>query len=1114
MIDIKSLLKKDYTNPNVKDENFMKKIYEKREYHYHKIPRQKKIKTYEELKKFRQEECTGIKNLNHQSLLSNLFTPDTPLTGCLFFHKPGSGKTCLAIKIAEKHLDMVIKYNTKIYVLTPGTLIKESWKDEILKCTKEKYLKDYNSNIGYIDDDEKERVRRQAKNLVSQYYRIISHRAFHKKVLGHKLIERTEVNGEIVKNVRKDEFGEFERDISIDKIENLDNTVLIIDEAHHFTDNEFGDALKKIIAKSKNLKVFLLTATPMKNLADDIIELINYIRPMNDQIKRELVFTQDRGSTMKFKPGGKEYLGNMVKGYVSYFNGSSSYLFAEQVDIGEVPEGLLFTPLIHCEMQEFQNKVYVEEVEKGGDTLDRKSNSIANFVFPNYNDSTKMIEGVFGIEGINSLRLSLKNPKQVNEEFKKYFELKTTNFITDDPKNKSVSGDIFKLENIKNFSIKFYECMCNINKLINENAGTAFIYSGLVKIGVQLFEKVLLANGFLEFREDGNYIILPDTVDYLTGVKFSEFDNKNIKNFAPATFISITGDSEDKEGEINIPEEKKRILDKVFSDVSNIKGRNIKCVLGSVVMSEGMTMKNLKEIHIIHTSYHLGLLVQVIGRGIRFCVHNDVASEEVPYPKVNVYRYVVKSPTLKGLSTEEILYKKAELKYLLVKETERLLKENSLDCPLLYNSNVDINNVEKYEDCISPLEYDALSENEKKKFKMCPMHCDFKSCLFECNDKELNFKYYNKDSKMYKKIEKSNLDFSTFTNKMARNEIDFSKEKIKLMFLTGYAYNLRDILEYVKMKITGENKDLFEDFFVYKALDELTPMTENEINNFQDTIYDKFSVPGYLIYRKKYYIFQPFNESENTPMYYRKNYVADLKNQLSFRQFLKNDEGINDDDEEILKNVVDYNFDLVKDYYSNKDDFEIVGIIDKPLANKKSSNEVFEDVFKIREKFNKSSKKRGTGIFTFKGSVCQTSKEIDYLIKIAKKIGVKVDKNDKRIDVCNSIRLRLLYLEKYSKGKDKKTYLIIPFNHPVYPFPLNLEDRIEDINVNIENRLTEEVKFIIKEDDNGIFEGVRNKKFTKYHVSFVNKDSMYIHKEAIEKMGFVLNGNKWSKTIE
>ena len=62
-------------------------------------------------------------------------------------------------------------------------------------------------------------------------------------------------------------------------------------------------------------------------------------------------------------------------------------------------------------------------------------------------------------------------------------------------------------------------------------------------------------------------------------------------------------------------------------------------------------------------------------------MHQDLVTNEYRYPEVNVYRYVV---SLKNkLSTDENLYKKAELKYLLVKETEKVLKEAAIDCPLL-----------------------------------------------------------------------------------------------------------------------------------------------------------------------------------------------------------------------------------------------------------------------------------------------------------------------------------------------------------------------------------------------------------------------------------------------
>ena len=45
-----------------------------------------------------------------------------------------------------------------------------------------------------------------------------------------------------------------------------------------------------------------------------------------------------------------------------------------------------------------------------------------------------------------------------------------------------------------------------------------------------------------------------------------------------------------------------------------------------------------------------------------------------------------------------------------------------------------------------------------------------------------------------------------------------------------------------------------------------------KFNNFSDTIFDKYNRTGYLIKRESYYIFQPFDENEDVPMYYRKTF--------------------------------------------------------------------------------------------------------------------------------------------------------------------------------------------------------------------------------------------------
>ena len=115
-------------------------------------------------------------------------TPNTPYTGLLLLHGTGTGKTCTAVQIAENFKHLVRKYNTKIYVLVRGPLLKEQWREQIRFCTGDEYLRS-TKNIINLDEDEfniDENEYSINKNI-SSYYRIMSYKGFHKRVLGEKI---------------------------------------------------------------------------------------------------------------------------------------------------------------------------------------------------------------------------------------------------------------------------------------------------------------------------------------------------------------------------------------------------------------------------------------------------------------------------------------------------------------------------------------------------------------------------------------------------------------------------------------------------------------------------------------------------------------------------------------------------------------------------------------------------------------------------------------------------------------------------------------------------------------------------------------------------------------
>lgn len=1115
---------KDFSYPEPDDPELLAKIFKKREFYYYKVPQRDKMETYEEVQKYRAANCKKgeFEPREQQAILPNFISPNTPYKGVILMHGVGSGKTISAIRIAEQFKDQVKKYNTKIYVIVPGPNTKENFKKELLEGTGETYLKNREA-LNQLSKADADREKKMALYGALQYYKILSYKTFYKKVLGEKIVEKKLVGDTKIKaSYRKTAEGDYERELVVDRINNMNNSIIIVDEAHNISGNEYGEALKKIIKNSENLRVILLTATPMINFADEIVKLLNFLRPENDQVQRDKIFTSEKSYDMKIKPGGLEYLKDKARGYISFYRGSIPYTFAKRIDRGVIPNGMLFTPVIKCFMEPFQYQTYLTAAENLDDTLDKASSAASNFVFPGLDKSKNDLFGYYSTEGMNTVisqlntdggkLRSLINKKIFNGKLSKEEE---DNFIFENEKN-NITGLILKKSYIKKFSTKFYTILEKLEKLVEGEKGsaTAFVYSNLVKAGgMELFAETLIQNGYLEYQDDPrNYDIKDETLDYRTGLTYQEFKKKKLTDFKPATFIIVTGGA-DESGE-DVPEVKQKIIQEVFNNPDNSDGKHIKFVLGSRVMNEGVTLKNVKEVHIIDVFFNIPKIEQVIGRAIRMCVHQDVVSDKNKYPEVEVNRYVVGINDKKPgeLSTDEILYQKAELKYLTVKEVERALKEVAFDCPLLLHANMFPEDLDEYKGCVKP-----TLENVKAGKKICPAICDFRSCDLKCDATKLNDKYWDEKKNTYRKLSKDEIDYNTFNDELAKYEIVLIKNKIRDLYRFKHVYLYNEILEEIKKSFLAHQADLFEEYFLDQALEDMMPKTENEFNNFKDTLYDKYNRSGYLIQRGKYFIFQPFNENEDVPMYYRQELGIEQNNQVSLNNYVKQKYSGKIKKEQVIekeeKAEIGYNFDDTLDYYDEREENFVVGIIDKNL-NKLASDE--PDLFKIRPPRAKIlDKKRGTGIPTFKGAVCSTSKDKEYLMSLVKKIP-NINKSEiARIDgltreqICKEIRDKLLYLEKYATSKDqnKMTYVMIPLDHPTYQFPYNLEDRIKYKIKQLNKLVGRSVDVVTKKKKDS------NDRLV-YEMSFSNDKFFSDYKSQIEKIGFKLQDKLWILIIE
>lgn len=1017
--------------PKTKSDDFISSIYKKREYHLYKIPQRKDIHTYDDLKELRNTKCkragADFQLLSQQKFLSNFITPETPYNGLLIFHGTGVGKTCAAIQIAEQFKTQIEKYNTKIYIVVSGPVLEQNFKDELLsECTGDTYMSRY-GDFNDIPDPEL----KKAKALISQYYEIITYKKLLRKVLGER------IRGDTNKFIR-DEHGKIIRDISVNRITSLSNTIIIVDEAHNISDNDYGKAIKKLVHSkaSKNLRLVLLTATPMRNLASDIVFLMNLIRPADDPILVDKIFKKDLAHTykIKIKPGGIDYFKRMTKGYISYLRGADPLTFASRNDMGTINKKHTFTKLIRCKLYSIQLQTYNLLVDKyKDDPLAIGILGAANIVLPDVKNNT--IVPRIGNSGIEKLLISLKhNFVVINKILKKKYLKKSSEddthflYLT---KNNHISGSIFKLENLQSFSTKYYEALKNINKnVINVNdPGTSFVYSRFISIGIHMFEEILQQNGYIDYFKKTDHTELDNVRCYYCGVLLK--NHKNINHiYHPATYISLTGEKIDTD---DVDFERRTIIDKVFNQENNSTGQFIKIILGSSVLAEGISMNNIKDVHILDAQFTLTQVDQIIGRAIRYCSHFNLMNENNKTPKVDIYKYAV-SLNNNELTEEEEIYRKAEYKYITIKKIERAMKEVAIDCPLNYHGNVFKEEISKHKTC--------------EKTNSCPAECDFKPCEYKCDDKHIN-KYWDKTNKKYIDLNLNQIDYNTFNPRLMSSEITFCKHKIKELYRKNYAYALDQIIDYIKDAYPKAQLKLFDKYFLYKALTELTPTTENDFNTFKDIIYDKFNRECYLIQRGKFYILQQFNLQEDTLMGSRTAYDNINTRKLSLQHYIYGKHPHIIRDMNIGENVYEYD-DI---YYNSRSENDIVGIIiGKQLKHTKDNKIVNIFNIRIKKDFN-SEKGREKDLPTNLGANC-LSKSKNELNHILNSLKIKTNSINKK-NICKIIMNKLLDLEKNSKGTNKKTYIKIPINHSEYRFPYNIEDRTE--------YLTNKIKIIFSE---------------------------------------------------
>jgi superfamily II DNA or RNA helicase len=729
--------------------------------------------------------------------------------------------TCASITIAEGFKEYINNMNNKIFVLVKNKNIQNNFMDELLsQCTGDDYID--NSELQKIEgtkinkviaEENNKDIMKKAKNSILENYQFSTYGTFVNRVLGSKIYEKDEF-GQSTKKLQRDSENNVIRRITRDQIKTLNNTVVIVDEAHNIVGNDIYDALFKVLSNSYNCRLVLLTATPMTDNPSSIFELSNLLNikdkslqlPIRKKLfEKENQFLIKESSKYLYKNGLKggiaritEYGLNAIKkciiGKVSYLK-TNIKTNPRVISMGNPLYEGSFLNVVFCEMSDYQYNIYKKALET--DTNIYTSIDIVNSI-SNIQQEENLIEleEDTTFSKTNSLYKNSSDASTIVYPEETYGKVGFSEFTS---KNKI--GGIFTKDLYK-YSSKLYNLMNNINK---KDSGKIFIYSNYVDFGGTSLIKLMLSEN-----------------------KYFDFSNSRTskeKNYK--RFIVFDGKTS-----VNERERYKNI----FNSPENKDGKLIRIIIGSPMISEGITLKEIRQVHILEPSWNMSSINQIIGRAVRNYSHHLLEPNE---RNVEIYKYA--SVYKDTFSIDKEKYILCEEKDKSNKVVERLLKTSSFDCYLNKSRNIIENGIPG------------------------SAECDYTDCEYKCD-------YEKNEAKLNIELDKST--YNLYVSFFDQYDIKFIINKIGELFKKDFIWSLDDIFKFIhsfEPLITSEA--------IYTAL--------NNIVKEKMYFVDKYNRGGFIINRGPYYIFNNFDIDIDSSLYSKMLDFSIEKNKYNLNDFMK-----------------------------------------------------------------------------------------------------------------------------------------------------------------------------------------------------------------------------------
>lgn len=849
--------------PNKNDPMFAYKLAKKKEF----FDTAQEDKQYDPKKRGDELSRTEFELSPHQQFVRNFLSRETPYNSLLLFHGLGTGKTCSAISVSEEMRDYMKQTgnNRRILIIaSPNVQVNfrtQLFNSQKLKnvnglwmlraCTGNKLLREINPmNVKGIP---REIVLKQIDKLIRQSYVFMGYQQFGNYI--EKLIDRVTRNIEDPERARKRKIKVLQKEFS--------NRMIVIDEVHNIrisednADKRVAQMLLELVNFTENMKMLLLSATPMFNNYQEILWLLNLMN-LNDKrsrIRPKDVFTRTGEFVMRNgKNIGKELLLSKSRGYISYVRGENPYTFPYRIFPSafnpertfsqisppttqmngktiERDQLLKHIDVFLTEIGDYQKKGYryivsnlerlfpsFQDIEKGlGYQALSKPLQALNMIYPSEKLDRENVDvsELVGKKGLNRIMTSSSN--------------KTKYEYRDDILEQY--GRVFQRDQISKYSGKIYSILENIVSTA-EQGGIIMIYSEYIDGGCVPVALALEEMGFRRYRGRPSLLKTPgEEIDSLTLTPRSQYSGE--RPFKPATYTMITGDSD-----LSPPGSNEREVNMSIS-IENIKGEDIRVIILSKAGSEGLDFRFVRQVHILDPWFNMNRIEQIIGRGVRTFSHI-----QLPFEQRNTQIFLYASMNGDIETADLYVYRLAERKAIQIGKITRLLKENAVDCYLNYPTTSGM----MVEEFNTEVEL-TLANGEIISYqigdKPYTATCDYmETCAYKCLPYMTDTEDIMKSHREMREKMNEDINTDTYGEHFILNNTDKLKRMIGSIVGTQYVVDRSILLREITKDRTYPLTQ------IYAALQQ---MVEDE----QEYITDVNGRNGHLSNIGDYYVFQP-----------------------------------------------------------------------------------------------------------------------------------------------------------------------------------------------------------------------------------------------------------------